>query len=156
MLKIASSCFSFGKAQTSSISLFHPMGNQPKTPLRQRARSEAKTPLTPSILSGVSNISLASTQAPSRIFKPKSSTTAADPLIALQSKSRPSSPVKCIGSAGIPTSESYQRQAKGGVIRKGGVESRLDVVTLDYVPPPRHDVKRSKSTPAVVSLLILC
>ena len=127
------------------------MGNQPKTPSRQRARSEAKTPLTPSILSGMTNISLVSTQASSRIFKAKSS-TAADPLIAFQSKSRPSSPVKCIGSAGIPTSDSYQRQAKGGVIRKGGVESRLDVVTLDYVPPPKHEVKRSKSTPAVVGL----
>lgn len=71
------------------------MGNQPKTPSRQRARSEAKTPLTPSTTSGMG----------------------------------------------------------GGVIRKGGVESRLDVVTLDYVAPPKHEVKRSKSTPAVVSLL---
>lgn len=129
------------------------MVNQPKTPLRQRARSEAKTPLTPSILSGMGNISLASTQASSRIFKGKSSTSTADltnPFIALQSKSRPSSPVKCIGSSAIPTSDSFQRQAKGGVIRKGGVESRLDVVTMDYVPPLKHEVKRSKSTPAVV------
>jgi cell division cycle protein 20 (cofactor of APC complex) len=126
------------------------MVNQPKTPSRQRARSEAKTPLTPSILSGVGNISLAST---SRVFKAPDVT---NPFIALQSKSRPSSPVRCIGSAGIPTSDAFQRQAKGGVIRKGGVESRLDVVTLDYVPPPKHEVKRSKSTPAVVGLLISC
>ena len=37
------------------------------------------------------------------------------------------------------------------MIRKGGVESRLDVVTNDYVPPPKPEIKRSKSTPAVVS-----
>lgn len=35
------------------------------------------------------------------------------------------------------------------MIRKGGVESRLDVVTNDYVPPPKPEIKRSKSTPAV-------
>ena len=46
-------------------------------------------------------------------------------------------------------SDSFQKQASGGVIRKGGVESRLDVVTRDYVPPPsKCEVKRSKSTPA--------
>lgn len=133
------------------------MFNNPKTPSRQRARSEAKTPLTPSILSGMNNVSLASSPtkrssrpAPS---KGKSSTAPFDttnPFIAPQAKSRPSSPVKRIASAGIPTADSFQRQASGGVIRKGGVESRLDVVTRDYVPPPKHEVKRSKSTPAVV------
>jgi cell division cycle protein 20 (cofactor of APC complex) len=104
------------------------------------------------------NMSLVSIQASSRIFKGKSSAAAdlTNPFIAPQSKSRPSSPVKCIGSAGIPTSDSFQRQAKGGVIRKGGVESRLDVVTMDYVPPTKHEVKRSKSTPAVVGFLFFC
>ncbi len=131
--------------------------SQPKTPSRQRACSEAKTPLTPSILSGMNNITLSSAQHSSRPIPPfrgKSSTAAADltnPFISTQSKSRSSSPVKLIGSAGIPNSDSFQRQASGGVIRKGGVESRLDVVTRDYIPPPKHEVKRSKSTPAVVS-----
>lgn len=63
--------------------------------------------------------------------------------------------MKCIAGGGsIPNSESFQRQASGGVIRKGGVESRLDVVTRDYVPPPlpKYEVKRSKSTPATVSI----
>jgi len=86
------------------------MSNQVKTPSRQRARSEAKTPLTPSIVSGIRNISLAASSRP------------------------------------VPS---------GGVIRKGGVESRLDVVTRDYIPPPKHEVKRSKSNPAVVSMLSL-
>jgi len=54
-----------------------------------------------------------------------------------------------------PKTPSLERQAKGGVIRKGGVESKLEVVTLDYVPPPKHEIKRSKSTPAVVGLLIM-
>ncbi|KAG6853203.1 hypothetical protein C0991_006152 [Blastosporella zonata] len=62
--------------------------------------------------------------------------------------SRPSSPIKRTTSASIPVSDSLQRQAGTGVIRKGGVESRLDVVTHDYVPPPKPEVKRSRSTPA--------
>lgn len=135
----------------------YPTTNQPKTPSRQRACSEAETHLTPSILSGLNNVTLSSAQRSSRIvppFREKSSTAAADftnPFISTQSKSRSSSPVKRIGAAGIPSSDSFQRQASGGVIRKGGVESRLEVVTRDYIPPPKHEVKRSKSTPAVVS-----
>ena len=86
-----------------------------RTPSRTRARSEAKTPLTPSLLSSMNNVSLAS---PSK------------------RSSRPGPALK-----------------SGGVIRKGGVESRLEVVTRDYVPPPKHEVKRSKSTPASVRIL---
>ena len=92
------------------------MYNQPKTPSRGRARSEARTPLTPSIFSSINNLSLASS----------------------------------------PTKRSSRLQAStgtgGGVIRKGGVESRLEVVTRDYVPPPppKYEIKRSKSTPASV------
>ena len=147
------------------------MHNQPKTPSRTRARSEAKTPLTPSIFSSMNNIALASpTKSSSRHgpgavvapLKSKPSTNAFDitnnnPFVfsSSQSKSRVSSPVKCIAAGGsIPNSDSFQRQASGGVIRKGGVESRLDVVTRDYVPPPplpqKYEVKRSKSTPASV------
>ncbi|KAF8180135.1 WD repeat-containing protein slp1 [Pholiota molesta] len=104
------------------------MFNNPKTPSRHRARSEVKTPLTPSLVSAMNNVSA---------YKSKSSTGPFDttnPFIAPvpQPKSRPSSPVKRIAQSSIPTSESFQRQANGGVIRKGGVESRLDVVTRDY------------------------
>ncbi|RDB24148.1 WD repeat-containing protein slp1 [Hypsizygus marmoreus] len=104
------------------------MFGQPKTPSRRhRARSDAKTPLTPSLVSGINNISL-------------------NPFVV----SRPSSPIKRTTSSGIPISDSLQKQASAGVIRKGGVESRLDVVTRDYVPPPpKPEVKRSRSTPAV-------
>lgn len=137
------------------------MHSQPKTPSRSRARSEAKTPLTPSLMSSMNNISLASpTKRSSRpgaaALKSKPSTGVFDvtnPFISSQSKSRCSSPVKRIAGGGIPNSDSFQRQASGGVIRKGGVESRLDVVTRDYVPPPKHEVKRSKSTPASVRVL---
>ncbi|KAG6909445.1 hypothetical protein DXG01_000430 [Tephrocybe rancida] len=100
---------------------------QPKTPSRRnRARSDAKTPLTPSLVSGLNNISL-------------------NPFVV---SSRPSSPIKRATSTSIPVSDSLHRQAGTGVIRKGGVESRLDVVTRDYVPPPKPEVKRSRSTPA--------
>ncbi|KAG6821152.1 hypothetical protein H0H93_005372 [Arthromyces matolae] len=100
---------------------------QPKTPSRRnRARSEAKTPLTPSLVNGLANISI-------------------NPFVV---SSRPSSPIKRATSGSIPVSDSLQRQAGAGVIRKGRVESRLDVVTHDYVPPPKVELKRSRSTPA--------
>ncbi|KAJ7074403.1 WD40-repeat-containing domain protein [Mycena amicta] len=90
-----------------------------KTPSRRRVQSEAKTPLTPSLVSALNGVTL-------------------------------DSPVKRASSS-IPVSDAFQRQASGGVIRKGGVESRIDVVVLDYVPPPpkSSEVKRSRSTPAI-------
>ncbi|KAG6828675.1 hypothetical protein H0H92_007090 [Tricholoma furcatifolium] len=96
----------------------------PKTPSRRtRSRSEAKTPLTPSLVSGLNSLSV--------------------------NPSRPSSPIKRTTSGSIPVSDSLQRQAGTGVIRKGGIESRLDVVTRDYVPPPpKPELKRSRSNPA--------
>ncbi len=135
----------------------HP--NIPKTPARNRTRSEAKTPLTPSVLSGLSNLCLGSSPTKRQGARTKtksipSSYDTTNPFIAPPSfaqQSRPSSPIKRTTSSGIPLSEAFQRQANGGVIRRGGVESRLEVVTRDYVPPPKAEIKRSKSTPAVVS-----
>ena len=133
------------------------MFNSPKTPSRHRSRSEAKTPLTPSLTAAMNGVSLASSPPKRSRAKSssKSSTTtpfnSTNPFIApASSRSRPTSPVKRT-SGGIPVSDSFRSQAGGGVIRKGGVESRLDVVTNDYVPPPKPEIKRSKSTPAVVS-----
>ena len=133
---------------------------QPKTPARNRARSETKTPLTPSVLNGLNNLCLgpSSQKRPGQRTKTKSISGSYDlsnPFIvppSLAQNSRPSSPIKRTTSSGIPLSEAFKRQANGGVIRKGGVESRLEVVTRDYVPPPKPEIKRSKSTPAVVSL----
>ncbi|KAM6501040.1 WD repeat-containing protein slp1 [Amanita muscaria] len=134
---------------------------QPKTPARNRARSETKTPLTPSVINGLNNLCLAPSpqKRPGQRTKTKSISGSYDltnPFIVPPSfksnsrpPSRPSSPIKRTTSSGIPLSEAFQRQANGGVIRKGGVESRLDVVTRDYVPPPKPEIKRSKSTPAV-------
>ncbi|KAF7304620.1 hypothetical protein MKEN_01175900 [Mycena kentingensis (nom. inval.)] len=91
----------------------------PKTPSRRRVRSEAKTPLTPSLVNALNTVAL-------------------------------DSPVKRASTTSIPVSDAFHRQASGGVIRKGGVESRIDVVTIDYVPPPKSsEVKRSRSTPAI-------
>ncbi|KAJ7572003.1 WD40-repeat-containing domain protein [Mycena floridula] len=52
---------------------------------------------------------------------------------------------------GLIVSEDMKRQADGCLIRKGGVESQLDVVTLDLVrPKPRTEIKRSRSTLAAI------
>jgi cell division cycle 20, cofactor of APC complex len=128
----------------------------PKTPARHRCRSDvAKTPLTPSLLlSGLNNVTISS---PTKTGGNKSSKySVADITNPFISKSRPVSPVKRTTSGTIQVSESLQRQASSGVIRKGGVESKLDVVSRDYVPPPKPEAKRSRSTPAMVRLFHIC
>ncbi|KAJ3492031.1 hypothetical protein NLI96_g336 [Meripilus lineatus] len=114
----------------------------PKTPSRHRSRSETKTPLTPSLVAGLNSISFAS---PTKGGK----ADITNPFIS----SRPSSPIKRTTTGAINVSDSLQKQARGGVIRKGGVESRLDVITRDYVPPkpskpPKSETKRSRSQPS--------
>jgi cell division cycle protein 20 (cofactor of APC complex) len=128
------------------------MAFNPKTPTRHRSRSDvAKTPLTPSLLiSGLNNVTISS---PTKTGGNKSSKySVADITNPFISKSRPASPVKRATSGGITVTESLQRQASSGVIRKGGIESKLDVVSRDYVPPPKSEAKRSRSTPAMVRL----
>ncbi|TCD65263.1 ubiquitin-protein transferase activating protein [Steccherinum ochraceum] len=124
------------------------MAFQPKTPSRHRSRSEAKTPLTPSLVSQLNAISFNGSptkgggRAPSDLTNPF-----------LANASRSTSPIKRATSSAIPSHESFQKQANTGVIRKGGIESRLDVITRDYVPPPqaataaKPEVKRSRSQP---------
>jgi hypothetical protein len=36
-------------------------------------------------------------------------------------------------------SAALRRQARAGLIREGGPEARMDVVALDYVPPPAEE-----------------
>ena len=126
------------------------MAYNPRTPARHRCRSDvAKTPLTPShLLSALNNVTISS---PTKTGGSKSSKySVADITNPFVTKSRPVSPVKRTTSGTIQVSQSLQRQASSGVIRKGGVESKLDVVSRDYVPPPRPEAKRSRSTPAMV------
>ena len=126
------------------------MAYNPRTPARHRSRSDvAKTPLTPShLLSAFNNINISS---PTKTGGSKSSKySVADITNPFISKSRPVSPVKRTTSGTIQVSESLQRQASSGVIRRGGIESKLDVVSRDYVPPPKPEAKRSRSTPAMV------
>lgn len=153
------------------------MPYNPKTPARHhRSRSETKTPLTPSLASGRN-------QSPTKsLYRKKSQADITNPFIdtyGSRDHSRAGSPIKngtsskrstspikkvtSVGSgAGIPVSKSLRKQASVGLIRKGGVESRIDVVKRDYVPPPatssgtqtqvvqpRSEGKRSKSQPAV-------
>ncbi|KAH9169524.1 WD40-repeat-containing domain protein [Lactarius sanguifluus] len=124
------------------------MAYNPKTPTRHRSRSDvAKTPLTPSLISGFNNVTISS---PTKTGGNKSSKySVADITNPFISRSRPVSPVKRATSGSINVTESLQRQASSGVIRKGGVESKLDVVSRDYVPPPKSEAKRSRSTPAM-------
>jgi cell division cycle 20, cofactor of APC complex len=139
------SCFKFA--------LLSDMAFNPRTPARHRARSDvAKTPLTPShLLSALNNVTISS---PTKTGGSRSSKySVADITNPFITKSRPVSPMKRTTSGSIQVSESLQRQASSGVIRRGGVESKLDVVSRDYVPPPpRPEAKRSRSTPAMVCL----
>lgn len=125
---------------------------QPKTPSnRVRSKSEVRTPKTPSIISGLSNVSLVVSPTKKSLqsragFKSKSSTGAFDANPFLTSGNARSR------SGSRPASPNKQKSQPVGVIRKGGVESRLDVVTCDYVPPPKQELKRSRSTPASVCI----
>ena len=137
----------------SLLQLLLDMAYNPRTPARHRSRSDvAKTPLTPShLLSALNNVAISS---PTKTGGGRSSKySVADITNPFITKSRPVSPVKRTTSGSIQVSESLQRQASSGVIRRGGIESKLDVVSRDYVPPPpRPEAKRSRSTPAMVCL----
>ncbi|KAI0044278.1 WD40 repeat-like protein [Auriscalpium vulgare] len=116
------------------------MNFHPKTPSRHRSRSDAaKTPLTPSLISGLNNVFISS---PTKTGGKGADIT--NPFI-----SRPPSPLKRATTGSIHVSDTLKRQASAGVIRKGGIEAKLDVVSRDYVPPPRTEPKRSRSTPAI-------
>lgn len=145
------------------------MSINPKTPIHGRGRSATQSALTPSLLSGVNNVaSVASSSKPIRRAPSKPSVAdLSNPFIArpsssrtlskarAQSTSRPASPVKRASSSNaIPVTDALSRQANNGVIRKGGVESRMNVITNDYVPPPKleqpkSEPKRSRSTPSI-------
>ena len=165
------------------------MSYAPKTPSR-RSRNEARTPLTPSITSGLSNLNLnlAAIPSPGRAKRGKGTTKTLfsdtpNPFIASPEKpsqpntfsrslskstnynlvkslnglnlsgsgpSRPSSPKKKLSQSGIVVTEELAREASGGIIKKGkGVESQFDILRNDYTPPPRTEMKRSRSQPAV-------
>ncbi|EPQ61380.1 WD40 repeat-like protein [Gloeophyllum trabeum ATCC 11539] len=121
-----------------------------KTPSRRRARSVTRNALTPSALvNGMNSMAIATPERPK-----KSSTSSADtsnPFITTASSRAPSrapSPVKRAVSGGFQVSRELKRQASNGVIRKGGIESRMQVVKHDYEPPPpapKPETKRSKS-----------
>ena len=144
------------------------MALNPKTPSHRRGRSDAQTPLTPSLVSGLNSVSLVSQSRPTkRVLSKPSVADLSNPFIARPSSSRviskarpastsrPVSPVKRATSSGaIQVTDALSRQANNGVIRKGGVESRMNVVTHDYVPPPKPELlksetKRSRSTPSI-------
>lgn len=138
------------------------MAYAPKTPSRHRSRSEAKTPLyqTPSNANNLFNNSPTKSNFRADISNPFITT-----------KSRPASPVKrssspikraTSGAINASNLKSLRRQASTGLIRKGGVESRLDVVTRDYVAPVKGETggdgksetkkegRRARSQPASV------
>ena len=124
--------------------------NNPKTPTRHRSRSETKTPLTPSLAAALNSI--AHNSPTKSRFQKQPGTAIGDvtnPFIATTSKStsRPPSPIKRL-TGGIYVTDSLAKQAGGGIIKKGSAESRIDVITRDYVPPPKTEMKRSRSTPA--------
>lgn len=127
------------------------MSYNPKTPSRHRARSDTKTPLTGSVVPGQNGYSLNTSPTKGRadLTNPFISSAKLGSGSGSGSKSRQNSPTKRATTGSIEVTERLRRQASLGLIRKGAVESRLDVVTRDYVPPPKKEIKRSKSQPAV-------
>lgn len=115
---------------TTRISTSSHKSTNPKTPIRPRP------PLTPSLTAGFDALSLGS---------PSKCRTHIQELIGNPFLSRPSSPVKqAIG--GFVVNADLQRQANSGVVRRGGFESRMDVVRYDYFPTTQVKTpKRSKS-----------
>jgi len=138
-----------GRRADESPSPTTPLSMPPKTPSnRVRSRSEVRTPITPSIISGLSNVSLVVSPTKKSLqsrggFKSTGAFDTNQFLASGNARSR---------SGSRPASPSKQKSQPVGVIRKGGVESRLDVVTCDYVPPPKQELKRSRSTPASVCI----
>ena len=162
LLWLASSSATHFLACSSSLRHTSTMSYLPKTPShRHRSRSETKTPLTPSLASGINALSLGIPRQGSRSptkgkadvsFNPFLSSRPSSPVRRAQSTSRPASPIKRATTGSLQVSDTLQRQASSGIIRKGGVESRIDVITRDYVPPKTQ--KRSRSQPNVSSAFI--
>lgn len=104
----------------------------PKTPVRTRA------PLTPSLTAGLGALSLGDSPTKRRTHIQE---ITGNPFL-----SRPSSPIKQAINGFVVTAE-LQRQANQGVVRRGGFESKMDVVKHDYFPDvhPKPSPRRAKS-----------
>lgn len=191
MLNFVASIFKTRSPTTTSTFLLDltAMSYAPKTPSR-RSRNDARTPLTPSITTGLNNLNLnlAAIPSPGRAKRGKGTTKTLfsdtpNPFVASPEKpsrpntfskslsrgtnldlvrslnglnlsgnapSRPASPRKKLSQSGIIVTEELAREANGGVIKRGkGVESQFDILRNDYTPPPRVQVKRSRSQPAI-------
>lgn len=122
------------------------------TPAHPRGRSDARTPLALCLISGMNGISL---NTPTRRPKKSESTAldVSDPCVVprKQTKTRSASQVERATTDTIP--RSFQRHASERVVQKGGMGRWLNVVTRDYVQPSKNEIKRSRSTSAVVSAL---
>lgn len=107
------------------------MAATPKTPARSRARSDAAN----NLANTFSNLNLSPTKGSS--YKPSP-----NPFMTATTPKRP------------PVNDSLQRQAQEGIAKKGGLESRLNVVTIVQPPPSQtttqaKQIKRSKSSSSV-------
>jgi cell division cycle 20, cofactor of APC complex len=114
----------------------------PKTPSRSRSKSTPKSSLMSLLDVDFVNLTLGS---PTKNQKAIAGDIT-NPFLN-SGQSRPSSPVK--KATGFnPTSAELKRQASMGVLKKGSVESRMEVIFLDHNLPKAPDMKRSKSQPA--------
>ena len=170
------------------------MPANPKTPAKRSSRlnSEKRTPLSPSISHGISNISLNSTS-PKKSSKRRSKSTqkktrtydttvktktgdTSNPFISSSdiprprtqslskslnydfraaldlsgSSSRPTTPAKKFTEMGSFTiTDELRRDASCGLLTRKEIQSQLDVMKKDFVPPPIKKVTRSRSQPAI-------
>ncbi|KAL5498051.1 SLP1 [Sanghuangporus vaninii] len=170
------------------------MPPHPKTPAKRSSRlnSDKRTPLSPSISHGISNMSLGSsspkksskkrnksTQKKTRTYDMTVQTKTGDtsnPFICSSdiprprsqslskslnydfraaldlsgSNSRPTTPVRKFTDMGSFTiTDELRREASCGLITRKELQSQLDVMKKDFVPPPRKKVTRSRSQPAI-------
>lgn len=114
---------------STKISTSH-KSHHSKTPSRSRP------PLTPSLTAGLNSLSLGGS--PTKPRRTHIQELTGNPFL-----SRPPSPIKQTVN-GFVINPELQRQANSGIVRRGGIESRMDVVRHDYFPP-KSTPKRSKS-----------
>ncbi len=123
----------------------------PKTPNRSKSvNATSRGPFTPSMTIDL-NLGSLTISSPTKGGRKTAAGDITNPFLKTSGpKSRPTSPIKrATGQGNFNVNEELKRQASMGMMRKGAVESRMDVITVDRTLPKPTQMARSKSQPAV-------